>query len=107
MLPPTCVQEVLQHTLNICPPCFAFLQGFSVRTQLHSISLHTVDKDLREFVVRSGANQSQWSALTIPPPLPQLAPPTHVLPLLGGRTRWRRCRSEATSQMMSCRAWPS
>lgn len=58
MLPPMCVQEVLQHTLNVSPPCLVSLQGFSVRTQLHSISLHTVDKDLREFVVRSAANQS-------------------------------------------------
>lgn len=28
--------------------CF---QGFSVKTQLHSISLYTDNKDLREFVV--------------------------------------------------------
>lgn len=75
MLPPLCVQEVLQHTPNISPPCFASLQGFSVRTQLHSIGLHTVDKDLREFVVRSGANQSQRPALTIPPPPFQVVPP--------------------------------
>lgn len=63
------MDEVLQHTLNVSPPCFASLQGFSVRTQLHSISLHTVDKDLREFVVRSGP-QSRSPALTIPPIVP-------------------------------------
>lgn len=48
-----------------------------MRTQLHSISLHTVDKDLREFVVRSGA-QSKSSTLTIAP----IA--SHVFSLLGG-----------------------